>query len=168
MWCVKNKKKKKFKMLLKCSGFDFNIPHDKLEKIINALFRNRNIDVVKYLTEYKADTSSIHNMLSVAAMVGHLHVVKSLVEHYGSLDLNKRDQNDKTPVDYAVACGHLQVVKFLLERGADGNLESLAIKVYFSSCQQNKTTIVKECLDLGVDANIVSDDGQWSGRKNCL
>ena len=36
-------------------------------------------------------------------------------------------------------------------------------KVFLSSCQQNKTAIVKECIDLGVDANMVSDDGTWSG-----
>ena len=98
-------------------------------------------------------------------MVGHLEAVKSLVEHYGSIDLKKKDINDKTPFDYAVAGGHLHVEKFLIEKGADGDLKSVVLKLFFSSCQQNKPTIVKECLDLGVDANMVSNDGQWSGTK---
>ena len=31
-----------------------------------------------------------------------------------SLDLNKRDKNGNTPVDYAILGGHLEVAKFLI------------------------------------------------------
>ena len=57
------------------------------------------------------------------------------------------------------------MVKFFFESGAEGTLQSTAAKVFIRCCQQNKFSDVKKCLELGVDANMNSDDGQWSGKK---
>ena len=168
MWCVKNKKFQKFKILLKCLVFDLNIQEVILDKIIDGLFQHfENFDIVYHLTENNADTNTFNCMLSVAAMVGHLTAVKSLVQH-GSTDVNKRDKSDNTPIDYAVDGGHLDVARFLIESGANGSVESVAAKIFISSCQQNNPNTVAECMDLGVNVNMKTDDGIWSGKKLLL
>ena len=194
LWCIKNKQIRKFIMLLRCSGFDFNIQKEKLEKIIYALFHHQKIDIIQHLTENNAETNTFEIMLSVAAMLGHLNAVKSLVG-YGStdqqinakgffwdffsrkstmkapksLDLNKRDKNGNTPVDYAILGGHLEVAKFLIENGADENLLSVAGKLFMASCKENNSKIVMECIfDVGVNVNMISEDGFWSGKAHAI
>ena len=162
MWCAKNKKIEKFKMLLQCSGFDLNVPQGMQDMIINALFEHKNIETMNLLTESKADANTTNCVLSIACMVGHLNVVKSLVEA-GAVNIKKRDKNENTPVDYAAVGGHLNVVKYLIEQGADNSFESELAKVFISCCHQNKTSVVKECIDHGVDVNFITNDGYWSG-----
>ena len=69
-----------------------------------------------------------------------------------------------TPLHISAERGHLDVVKFFFESGVDGTLQSMAAKVFITSCQQNKLTVVKECLGLGADVNMVTNDGRWSGK----
>ena len=164
LWCAKNKKIEKFKMLLKCSGFEMNIPEKELAKFVDDLFHHKNIDFIEFLTKNKADSLTVNCMLSVAAMLGHLNAVMALTEHYGSANINMRDKNGNTPFDYAAAGGHLDLVKFFFENGTDINLKSMAAKVFIACCQHNKPKVAKECLDLGVDVNMITNDGRWSGR----
>ena len=55
--------------------------------------------------------------LHVACMEGHLEAVTALVE--AGADVNKMDDNKRTPLLYAVMTGELKVVRCLLDNGAD-------------------------------------------------
>lgn len=55
--------------------------------------------------------------LFLSCRSGDLPRVECLVEQK-EVDLNIRDKWDSTPLYYACLCGHVDVVKFLLERGA--------------------------------------------------
>ena len=63
----------------------------------------------------KRDRTSLH----LAAALGHLEMVRYLVEEAGA---DPRVQNDQemTPLDLATVNGHLEVVRYLIEeRGMD-------------------------------------------------
>ncbi|CAK8681048.1 unnamed protein product [Clavelina lepadiformis] len=64
--------------------------------------------------------------LIVASKEGHFDVVEYLVttckcnvEQTGHIDIDNNTIEDVTPLWSAAACGHLIIVKFLIERGAD-------------------------------------------------
>ncbi|CAE1273634.1 ABTB1 [Acanthosepion pharaonis] len=55
--------------------------------------------------------------LFTSCKIGDLEKIKMLVE-LKDVDINARDNWDSTPLYYACLCGHKEIVKFLLERGA--------------------------------------------------
>ncbi|XP_076362271.1 ankyrin repeat and BTB/POZ domain-containing protein 1-like [Tachypleus tridentatus] len=57
------------------------------------------------------------NDLFLSCRKGDLNQIKYLVEQK-DVELNTRDKWDSTPLYYACLCGHLEVVKYLLENGA--------------------------------------------------
>ncbi|KAG2818434.1 hypothetical protein PC116_g15191 [Phytophthora cactorum] len=79
------------------------------------------VDVVRYLLEHGADVdardSGGSSQLRFAASEGRLEVVKLLVE-VGSARVNQYDERGWTPLILASWYGHYNVVKFLLEHGA--------------------------------------------------
>ncbi|KAL6043060.1 GA-binding subunit beta-2 [Balamuthia mandrillaris] len=56
--------------------------------------------------------------LGIAARTGNLALVQLLVEQQG-IDLDKQNRSLSTPLHEAAAAGHADIVKILLERGAD-------------------------------------------------
>ncbi|MHC4713615.1 MAG: ankyrin repeat domain-containing protein [Planctomycetota bacterium] len=58
------------------------------------------------------------DLMMKAAAEGNIEKVKSLLATDPSL-LTARDENQKTPLHQAASGGHTEVVKFLLEKGAD-------------------------------------------------
>lgn len=62
-----------------------------------------------------------------SARKGDLQRIKFLVEVEQSQDLNRRDAFDSCPLYYASLCGHIDIVRYLLEHGAtldDGTFEA--------------------------------------------
>jgi ankyrin repeat protein len=57
-----------------------------------------------------------------ACVIGHLGVVKMLVQHMGVQGLDKEDEDAWTTLHYAAAWGHPEVVKWLLLAGADATI----------------------------------------------
>ncbi|TEB35145.1 ankyrin [Coprinellus micaceus] len=66
-----------------------------------------------------ANDASIHG-LTVSGDVARL---KSLFELNSNLDINEKDQYGYTPLHLACDRGHLDVVKLLLEKGADRSIQ---------------------------------------------
>ena len=57
-----------------------------------------------------------------AAQQGFVEVVRFLVEE-GKADVDKVNNNRLTPISLAAFCGQLEVVQFLLSKGADCTIE---------------------------------------------
>lgn len=61
--------------------------------------------------------------LAEAAKIGDLALVKTLVQK-GDVDINKKDTLYWMPLHFAIMFGHINIVKFLIENGADVNITS--------------------------------------------
>ena len=67
--------------------------------------------------EIENNTSkSIHQ----ASQVGELVIIQSLVQD-GEVDVNAKDEDERTALHYAVKGGHLETLKYLVEKGAEVN-----------------------------------------------
>ncbi|XP_067623049.1 ankyrin repeat domain-containing protein 39 [Eurosta solidaginis] len=91
--------------------------------------RNGNIEICKMLigegkAEVDAVTKAGATALHRAAMMGHLNVVKLLVDAKANLQL--QDEYGQTALHRAAIRGHLEVCKFLLEK--DPKLKQIADK----------------------------------------
>ena len=80
-------------------------------------------------------------------------VVKSLIEH--GAEINIRDKKHKmTPLDRAVSMGHVEMVKLLINNGADAMNEALRLSIVHKNVR-----IAEMFLKNGVDINHMNEDG---------
>ncbi|XP_067660337.1 ankyrin repeat domain-containing protein 50-like [Haliotis asinina] len=104
-------------------------------------------DVVKFLVEHGADLSLTYaggsNTLHLASWGGHLEVVKYIVSQ-NKVDINSRGWQKKTPLMVAAANGAKDVVKFLVEHGADLLLvHGSGINTLHMACRGGHLEVVK-------------------------
>ncbi len=100
-------------------GAKLNIRHSSGQLALDRAAQEGYIDVVKYL----ADHGSLIlvepvSPLWLAAQKGHLSVVKYLVDEK-KLDMNQSPAGLGTALHFAAGGGFLDVVRFLVEKGAD-------------------------------------------------
>ena len=119
------------------------------------------IPIVEYLIskganiETKDDdgTSLIH----FASMGGILSVVQNLIEKL-TVDINIKDNYEKTPLHYACENGHLQNVEYLYSKGADMEANDYDGRTPLHYACQGHLPIVEYLLSKG--ANIEAKDDQ--------
>ena len=97
--------------------------------------------------------------ISVAAAVGDHERVEQLLRKDAGL-ARRLDSARVSPLSYAAIDGHLQIVRLLLERGADPNTseesasEGLAL---FSACSRNHMEVAELLLEHGANPNAGMD-----------
>lgn len=117
------------------------------------------IEIVKVLLNAGASTNADKrfyrsgSVLHWASSWGFFEIVKLLIR-VKSIDLNMRDDGDRTPLHWAVQEGHIEVIKMLLEAGADVN----TVDVYnftplFVSVGENHLEVTKMLLKAGASPN---------------
>ena len=88
---------------------------------LHVAVKVNNCEAVELLIEAGAKPRA--NVLRVACKLGHLSIVKYLVEQCG-MDINENPRNEQFPLLSAVAGNQLSVVRYLLDRGANVHLVS--------------------------------------------
>ena len=99
-------------------------PDEHGETLLFESVRLGHIKAIKYLLNQGADECSRHvrvqfNLLHIAAKVGDIATVQYLHEEVSSDFIDDRDINGQTPIIWAAAKGHSDVVQYLAEKGAD-------------------------------------------------
>ena len=106
-----------------CSGID-NPSMDLLDKTISG-----NADGVAFILKQcdginiNIEDESLRTPLIYASSLGHLEIVKLLLEEEG-INLNTVNQNGLTPLMFASDMGHVEIVRLLLgQEGIDINVK---------------------------------------------
>lgn len=102
---------------------DTNIYIDETPLVIFAIQNRASFDIIKYLIDLDADlsykTEEGVTILDEAIESRDLNLIKYLIEDKG-LNVNKTDRNSGlTPLMLASCLNNLEVVKYLLDRGAN-------------------------------------------------
>ncbi|XP_067667601.1 ankyrin repeat, PH and SEC7 domain containing protein secG-like [Haliotis asinina] len=111
--------------------------------------------------------------LHVACTGGHLTVVRSLVEDHG-LDVRKGDAFNRTPLFMAVAKGHLDITKFLIDAGAQANSVNTfnRASLIHTAVQSKNAEVCEYLLTLTPNVDVRDNSGNTplhlAARLGCL
>ena len=110
--------------MLIAAGADINAPRtiDGTTPLMAAASNGRK-EITRILLENQADPMMVNkagvNLFGAAAMMGHLDVIRLLVEHKVHLNdvdfVNATNKNGRTPMHFACQYGHENVVRYLAE-----------------------------------------------------
>uniref|UniRef100_A0A6Q2ZLN3 Euchromatic histone-lysine N-methyltransferase 2 n=1 Tax=Esox lucius TaxID=8010 RepID=A0A6Q2ZLN3_ESOLU len=89
---------------------------------------NNHVDVTKYLVQSGACEEDGYTGLHHASKLGNLEIVTLLLET-GQVDINAQDSGGWTPIIWAAEHKHIQVIRALLNRGADVTLKDKEMNV---------------------------------------
>ena len=142
----------------------------KTTPLINAV-ENGNLDCVKVLLKYKADTEGRGDFhlsdlfpypyfwhcgtpLCVAAAYGNLEILNCLVENGADINAATNYVPGLTPLMFAVQESHIDAVNYLLDQGADVNLqqESGYTALHFAAAK-GYFNALKRLMKNGADVN---------------
>ncbi len=91
------------------------------EAVLHIAARVGNVDIVNMLIERGAkpdiqSESYDETPLFNAVREGHIGVVKALIKHLDSQQLNHRSKSDNTPLSLAISGNHIEIAKILIEK----------------------------------------------------
>lgn len=148
-------------------GADFTISDEYgFTPLYYATLTSGNRDIVEYLVgKNKADvnaqmTDDGSTLLHAAASQGNVEVVKYLVDEKNA-NLNAKSTDGSTPLHWAIDSGKLNIVEYLVEKGADISVKDNDGKTpLHNAVQQGKEEIVKFLAEEpGVEEVINTQDG---------
>lgn len=126
----------------------------------------RFFDIVKYLIEgYKAYTNLTddidQNVLHKACKsdFGNLEAVKYLIEEH-NLYLETKDYFGNTPLMLAIKANNLEIVNYLISKGADVNTGDKRYSALQQACYMNKLGMAESLLKAGANPNTTD----WEGK----
>ena len=120
---------------------------------------NQQIDVVKLLLKHGADPNLGQNKpLNAACSKGDLELVEILMEHGAKLQIPSG--NDKnTELVEASKGDNLQLVEYLISKGADVNYANGKNSAITAACEYSSVEMVELLLNCGADVNLVTSTG---------
>ena len=107
--------------------------------------------------EFKACADCVNPLVS--AGLGHVKCLRCLLDGGMTVDFGGRKKID-TPIHKAASNGFVDVLKFLLSRGADVNARTKkGMTPLHRAAAGGKTSAVEWCLENGADVTITDNDG---------
>ena len=123
------------------------------------------VDVIKCLIAAGANKNergcSGETPLNVAVLQGQLNVVKYFVEEL-KVDVDQEEEDDANPLHWAAAEGHVDVIEYLIEAGADKNKKDYNAGTPLQwAAIEGQLEVVKYFVEkLKVDVNQKNEDGE--------
>src|SRR4030043_1674919 len=95
-----------------------------------------------------------------ASYNGDLETIKRLIEENPEL-VNSRNSLGRFPLEMAAQTGQIDIIKFLLENGADVNLNRVgATALHMAALYGGKTELIALLLEAGADINARTNNGE--------
>jgi ankyrin repeat protein len=99
--------------------------------------------------------------LGLACFFGHLEIVDLLVTLGAQIDSPSRNQLHATPLQSATAAGHINIVRMLLEHGADPNVsEAGGFTPLQTASASGNTDLVRLLMEHGASLDAQADNGK--------
>lgn len=132
--------------------------------LFNAVCQNH-FEIVKLLIDHGSDVNELNKtngptLLHQAAAKNdhksHFRVIETLLKN--GANVNAKDKAGKTPLNYLLETGNLEIIKLLLKFGADVNIKDLRNEIpLFEMIRYKKDfEFVKLLIDYGSDVNFIS------------
>ncbi|MGB6064674.1 MAG: ankyrin repeat domain-containing protein [Desulfomonilaceae bacterium] len=133
-------------------------PDDQVTALLSATERGYS-DVVQFVVAKGVDVNAKGKYEQTTALIlaskkGRIEIVMFLLDK--GADVNATDRNRETALRSAVAGSHTELIKILLKRGANPNVQSHFSTSLELAAMKGSTGIVKLLLDSGADANAKS------------
>lgn len=161
---IKNNDYEQMQMLIEKNIFDVNAYDWEQNTALMVAADSRKLDFVKLLVEQGANVQAMNDCqytaLHFAALQGDESIVDALFET-SRPDINAKNNNRETPLMLAIEEGHAEVVKNLLERGANPNLKNVFGKTAFDLAR-NKKAILELLLNITDVKRIVEPNANCS------
>ncbi|XP_028417225.1 uncharacterized protein LOC114541509 [Dendronephthya gigantea] len=165
------------------NGADVNSTDIDERSVLHSAVTESKLDVVKYLVEHGADVNGKDTdgdtVLHFAVSEGKPDIVKYLVENGADVNstdfdersvlhsavtesaavnaINRKNTNGSTVLHSAVAKGKLEIVKYLVENGADVNRPDIdGLTVLHTAVSKGTLGIVKYLVEKGAAVNAIN------------
>lgn len=110
------------------------------------------------LNSYSSDGFTV---LGLASFFGHLSIVKLLLEKDANPTIASNNQFKVAPIHSACAISHFDIVKLLIDHGADVNARQMqGVTPLHSATHNGQTKLAELLIDNGADINAKMDSGQ--------
>ena len=155
-------------------GADVNATNDDGETTVMWAIGYRNIDVASLLLENGADVNAIINdhtnngntaLIEVICVYGNMDNVESNVElllRQPEIDVNAMNNEGVTALMCASSQGHTEIVRMLLEKGAEVNAPNVhdGETALMAASESGRAEVVSLLLENGANLNATNDDGE--------
>ncbi|KAL3108703.1 hypothetical protein niasHT_017618 [Heterodera trifolii] len=139
------------------NGADINLQNGDGKTALMTACSRGNVDIVRLLLSHGAnveqtDYEGFRFALKNAASEGHLEVCRLLVEEWAA-DVNQQTIQERiTALIYAVIRGHLAIVNFLIEHGADlHHVDVAGLNALMWAVISRKTEMARHLMAIGAD-----------------
>ena len=106
------------------AGVDVNLLHKNGDSALSNATCKGNLEMVKFLIENGADIEKCGCISSTnACILGKFEIMEYLIEQGIKINIIDTSNEGKTPLHHAVQYGFLNIIKLLLDNGAEINLK---------------------------------------------
>ena len=169
------------KKLIESKSLDvnYNLEIDEYSKstpLIQAI-KYKQTDIINYLLENNADVNLKEELTGFTPLMASLHditITELLIEK--GADIEAKDDDGINALVYASTYNNEEMVKFLLEKGADANtvceIENEHIDILptplMNAAYRGNTNIINMLLENGADINYTTDYGMTALNTNII
>eukprot|EP00833_Pecoramyces_ruminatium_P018011 jgi/Orpsp1_1/1192043/evm.model.d7180000090145.2 len=118
-----------------------------------------NEKIIKYLIKNKFKVYNINNeIIEIIICNNRLNILKILIPGY--LNINNEDIDGNTALIYAIKYQNFEIIKYLVDNGADMNVVNKKINVIYHLINNNNIDILKYLVDNNLNINKKDQYGQ--------
>ena len=132
------------------NGSDLNYISDDGNVPLSMALDLKNIEIIKLLINNGSNINDLNystkeNCLHISVLYGLKEIVEFVLKKYSNL-IDSKNINGKTPLFYAVDVGNLEIIKILLNNGADIDIkqnDGLNVLIYAINYKNINVNIIK-------------------------